>query len=170
MWMLNSGPRTAQRRYTPRTYKLVLTSHIIVGVAWLGVVLSKLALALAALTSAPHTARSLYTAMEVLNVVFPPLVIATLISGVALTLGTRWALLDYYWTITKLGLTIAVFTTGAQFSTRLAQTSLSALPDPSLLPSRLLLTLLAAHTLMLAIATVVSVFKPWGPTPLAPSR
>jgi hypothetical protein len=176
MSMLKDGSRAGERRFAPTTYKSLLTSHIGVSVAWLGVALSKFVLALVALTttSGPDYARAVYTAMEVLNVVFPPLVIATLISGVVLTLGTRWALLDYYWVITKLALSVAVFTSGAEFSTRLAQQSIAALagappaPDGLLAmisaPGGLLLALFAAHTLMLGAATVVSVFKPWGLT------
>ena len=175
MSMLKSASRAGERRFAPTTYKIVLTSHIVVSVAWLGVALAKFVLALAAATtSGPDTARALYTAMEVLNGVFPPLVVATLISGVVLTLGTRWGLLDYYWVISKLGLSVAVFTSGAQLSSRLAQQAIAALagappaPDGFLAmisaPGGLVLALFAAHTLMLGVATVVSVFKPWGLT------
>jgi hypothetical protein len=175
MSMLKGGSRSGERRFAPTTYKVLLTSHIVVSVAWLGVALSKFMLALvASTTSGPDAARALYTAMEVLNGIFPPLVIATLVSGVVLTLGTRWGLLDYYWVITKLGLSVAVFTSGAQLSSRLAQQSIAALagappvPDGFLAmlsaPSGLLLALFAVHTLMLGVATVVSVFKPWGLT------
>jgi hypothetical protein len=169
MSILKSSSSAGERRFAPTTYKVLLTSHILVSVAWLGVALSKFVLALvAATTSSPDSARALYSAMEVLNVVFPPLVIATLASGVVLTLGTRWGLLDYYWALTKLGLSVAVFTSGAQFSSSLAQQSIAALagatPARDSAPGDLLLALFAAHTLMLGVATVVSVFKPWGLT------
>jgi hypothetical protein len=175
MSMFNGGSRVGERRFSPTTYKLLLTAHIGVSVAWLGVVLSKFVLALVAVTaSSSETARGLYTAMEALNVVFPPLVIATLISGVVLTLGTRWGLLDYYWVITKLAISVAVFTSGAQLSSRFAQQSIAALAGVAPATDGLLasistasgqlLMLFGVHTLALAVATVLSTFKPWGLT------
>jgi hypothetical protein len=164
------------RRFTPSAHKLLLTSHVLVSVSWLGVALAKLVLAvIAATASTPDRASSLYVAMEVLNIVFPPLVILTFATGVLLTLGTRWSLLEHYWVITKLGLGVAVFTTGAQFSSMLAEQAIAtrsaaALTFDSVLavvaaPSSLLAALFAAHVVMLGIATVLSVYKPWGTTP-----
>jgi hypothetical protein len=113
--------------------------------------------------------------MESLNIVFPPLVVASLLTGVALTLGTRWGLLEYYWVLTKFVLSFVVFVSGARFSTVLAQGSIAArtgisLPDDTWLalaasPSTLLVALFALHLAGLAIATVLSQYKPWGKLP-----
>ena len=165
-----------ERRFTASTHKFLVTAHVGVSVAWLGVVLAKLVLALLAMTaSAPEAALALYFAMESLNIVFPPLVIASLVTGVALTLGTRWGLLEYYWVLTKFVLSIAVFVSGARFSTVLAQGSIAArtgvsLPEDTFLawvasPGTLLAALFATHVLGLAVATVLSQYKPWGLTP-----
>jgi len=141
-----------ERRFTAATYRFLVTVHVGVSVAWLGVVLAKFVLALMAMVSSdPDAARALYFAMESLNVVFPPLVIASLLSGAALTLGTRWGLLEHYWVLTKLVLSVVVFVSGARLSTVLEQGALAAL--------------FAAHLLALTIATVLSQYKPWGTTP-----
>ena len=164
------------RRFTAATYKFVITTHIGVSVAWLGVVLAKFVLAILAMASSqPQAAQSLYFAMESLNVLFPPLVIASLLTGVALTIGTRWGLLEYYWVLTKFVLSFVVFVSGARFSTVLAQGSIAArtavrLPDDTFLawaasPSTFLAALFAVHLLGLAVATVLSQYKPWGTTP-----
>jgi hypothetical protein len=164
------------RRFTAATYRCVITAHVGVSVAWLGVVLAKFALAIMAMApSEPQAAQALYFAMESLNVVFPPLVVASLLTGVALSLGTRWGLLEYYWVLTKFVLSFVVFVSGARFSSVLAQGSIAArtgvsLPDDTLLewaasPSTLLAVLFALHLLGLAVATVLSQYKPWGTMP-----
>ena len=178
--------KRAERRLSPATYKLVLTAHVIVSVGWLGVVVAKVVLGLVALaTRAPELAGALYVAMNVLNVAFPPLAIAAIVTGVTLSLGTKWGLVQHYWVATKLVLTVGVIATAVQIGGRLVE-QVSAAPSSvvagggmgegiaSVLP---LLTVLAVvHLLMLAAATVLSVYKPWGKTwfarrqPAAPLR
>ncbi|MPZ67241.1 MAG: hypothetical protein GEU83_17640 [Pseudonocardiaceae bacterium] len=122
----------------------------------------------------PEGGDDLYTAMNVIDGAFPPVAIGTLVTGVLLSLGTKWGLLRHYWVATKLVLALAVIVTAVGFSDRLVQQSL---PSPAggptdggavlcvvPLPTTLLLLLSVAHLLMLAVATVVSVYKPWGKT------
>jgi hypothetical protein len=166
--------RQGERRISARLYKLLLTTHIIVSVGWLGVVFAKLALGLATITSSvPEVADALYVAIGVLNVAFPPLAIGTIVSGVLLSLGTKWGLLEHYWVATKLALAVGVITTAVQLGGRIARQPISALSgqevvDGTLLgitsaPS-LLISLSIAHLLMLSAATAISVYKPWGKT------
>ena len=112
-----------------------------------------MAASMAIASSEPQAAQALYFAMESLNVVFPPLVIASLLTGVALTLGTRWGLLDYYWVLTKFVFSFVVSLHEDTFMAWLAS------------PSTLLAVLFAAHVLGLAVATVLSQYKPWGRLP-----
>jgi uncharacterized membrane protein len=159
---------------SPSLYKLLLTTHVIVSVGWLGVVFAKLVLGLAAMTSnAPDVADALYVSMGVLNVAFPPLAIGTIVTGVLLSLGTKWGLLQHYWVATKLTLTVGVIATAVQLGGRLVRESIAAPSGPAAdagtilgLASAptLLLSLSVAHLLMLGAATVISVYKPWGKT------
>ena len=165
-------------RVSPAAYKLLLTTHIIVSVGWLGVVVAKLLLGLiAATTNSPDAALLLFAAAERLNIAFPPLAIGTLATGVLLSLGTKWGLIQHYWVATKLLLTIGVIVTAVQVGSRLAR-RVSAAPveqaapgdtllDLVALPVRLLLALSAVHLLLLGVATVLSVYKPWGKTRFA---
>jgi len=155
-------------------YKLFLTAHIIVSVGWLGIVFAKLVLGLRAMTSeAPDVSDALYVSMEVVNVAFLPAAIATIVTGVLLSLGTKWGLLHYYWVVTKLALTVGVIVTGIALVDRLVRQSISAsggqaVADATILGIAsapiLLISLSVAHVLMLGVATVVSVYKPWGKT------
>ena len=172
---LFSRNKLGERRLPPRVYRILLAAHVVVSGGWLGIAFAKLVLGLAATTSdAPAVSRPLYLSMEAVNVAFPPAAIATLVTGVLLSLGTKWGLLTYYWVATKLALTVGVVATGISLLDRLILRSISApsaqsVGDGAVLgaPSAptLLISLSAAHVLMLAVATVLSVYKPWGRTP-----
>jgi len=82
-------------------------------------------------------------------------------------------LLQHYWVATKLVLTVGVIVTAVQLSNRFVRQSISAPSGPAVdngtilgiaSAPTLLISLSVAHVLMLGIATVVSVYKPWGKT------
>ena len=163
-----------QRRVSPALYKLLLTAHIIVSGAWLGIVLAKLTLGVTAATSAdPGVARALYAATEVVNPIFPAAAIGTIATGLLLSLGTKWGLLQHYWVVTKLLLTVGVIATAVRLGDRAVQQAIAATAEPTTidgtilgiaLAATLLLVLSAAHALMLGAAMAISVYKPWGKT------
>src|SRR5690242_16765732 len=101
--------KQGERRLSPRVYKAVLTAHIVASGAWLGVFVGKLALGIAAVAASdPAVAGARYDAMNVLTPAFPVTAIGTIVTGVLLSLGTKWGLLRHYWVATKLVLTFAV--------------------------------------------------------------
>lgn len=156
---------------SPQLYKLLLAAHIIVSVGWLGIVFANLVLGLAAIASeTPEVSDALYSSMKVVNVAFLPAAIATIATGVLLSLGTKWGLLRHYWVATKIALTAGVTATALALGGRLVRQSISAVDDETILgiasAPTFLISLSAAHVLMLGVATVVSVYKPWGKTRL----
>ncbi|MGH4014046.1 MAG: hypothetical protein ACRDSL_08990 [Pseudonocardiaceae bacterium] len=91
--------------------------------------IAKLVLGIAAVTSdATDISVALYVSMDVLNVAFPPVAIGTIVSGVLLSLGTKWGLLQHYWVATKLVLTVGVIVTAVQIGDRFVRQSMSASP------------------------------------------
>ena len=157
-----------ERRASPRVYRFLLTAHIISAVGWLGVVFAKLVLALAATTAtSPEVSAALLVALDTINAAFAPASTGALVSGVLLALSTRWGLLQYYWVLAKLVLTVGVFGTAVQLVPRIVGLSEE---EPLLgLPSApaVLLAFAAIHLVMLGAATALSVYKPWGKTWLA---
>jgi hypothetical protein len=152
----------------------LLTLHILISGAWLGLAAAKLVLGLAVANSAdPNLYGALYAATTVFNPTFPPLAIGTIVSGVQLSLGTRWGLVQYYWVVAKLGLSVAVIISAVRIGDRLAERS-SLGPDDAMLAvgtAALPLVLLSGvHVLMLGVATVLSVYKPWGRIRLGRNR
>ena len=92
----------------PVARKSLLTVHIGVSVGWMGAAAAYVALNLPSLTGAEEqTVRAAYLVMPVVAVyALVPLAMATLVTGVALSLGTKWGLLQHYWVVASLAITL----------------------------------------------------------------
>ncbi|MGH8903187.1 MAG: hypothetical protein ACRDYA_16340 [Egibacteraceae bacterium] len=112
--------------------------------------------------------RAAYTSMELLIHPFlPTLAISAFVSGIVLSVGTKWGLFKHYWIVTKLLLNIAVILLGANIVKSLVEQALAATAGaaPELGATGALLVVASSTNLaMLVAATVVSVYKPWGKT------
>jgi hypothetical protein len=94
----------------PRLRKVVLTTHLVSAVGWIGAAAAYLVLALAALTSGGvETVRAAFIAMELLYFALVPLAAVALLTGLAQALGTSWGLLRHYWVLAKFVLTVIAF-------------------------------------------------------------
>jgi hypothetical protein len=149
--------------------KLALTIHLTSSVGWIGAVLAYLALGVAAVTSSDtQTVRAAWTAMDVTGWwVIVPLALAALVTGLVMSLGTRWGLFRHYWTLISLALTVVctvvlvlhmpTVSSMARLAQELDGADLRALGGDLFHPSVGLL-------LLLTIA-VLNVYKPAGVTP-----
>src|SRR5919107_5497539 len=92
----------------PRLRKFALAAHLTFSVGWIGAVAGYMALDVAAATSQDaQTLRACYLAMELIAwYVIVPLALASLLSGLVMSLGTKWGLFRNYWTLISLLLTI----------------------------------------------------------------
>ena len=95
-------------KMAPALRKLVLTVHLAFAVGWVGAVMAYLPLAIAAVSGEEtETERAALIAMELIGwFVFVPLAIATVLTGLAMALGTPWGLFRHWWVLITLGLTI----------------------------------------------------------------
>ena len=92
----------------PRVRKFALTAHITFSVGWIGAVVAFLALVVAGMTSqdAPML-RAAWLAMELTgSFAIVPLALAALLTGLVMSLGTKWGLFRHYWTLLSLVLTV----------------------------------------------------------------
>ncbi len=87
-----------------RLRKFALTLHVAFSVGWSGAVFASLALGVVGVTSQdPRLVRAVYQAMEPLGwYVLVPLSLASLATGLVVSLGTRWGLFRHYWVLVKL--------------------------------------------------------------------
>jgi len=156
---------------TPSARKVVLTAHITSSVGWLGAVLGFLALALTGLASRDeHVVRGVYVSMNVMTWwAIVPLSLLSFATGLVASLGTLWGLARHYWVLVKFGLTV-VATPLLILHTRpigwMARAALSTEPiAPELMHLRAQFVFdAAAATVVLLVATVLSVYKPRGLT------
>ncbi len=143
-------------------------------VGWLGITLAALTLIVLAATAPQRaTSHALYAAADrLVNLIMAPFAVATLTSGVILSLGTRWGLLRHTWVVAKLAITVAVTVVGAtiagQLVSRLALIAQpgfdGAIPPPT--APAIAVTILATAAALLSTATILSVYKPWGRLPV----
>jgi hypothetical protein len=92
----------------PRLRKFALAVHIALSVGWIGAVAGYIALDVAAATSKDAgTLRAAYLAMGLIAwYVIVPLALASLLTGLIMSLGTKWGLFRHYWTLISLLLTL----------------------------------------------------------------
>ena len=94
-------------RFAPALRKLTFTTHVTTSVGWIGAALVFLALAAIGLISEDErTVRGAYLVMAPAAwLVLVPLAHASLLSGIALSVGTPWGLFRHYWVVLKLVIT-----------------------------------------------------------------
>jgi hypothetical protein len=156
--------------FAPGLRKLTFTTHVTSSVGWLGAVLAFLALALMGLTSEDEaTVRGAYLVMAPAAwFVLVPLAHASLLSGIVISLGTPWGLIRHYWVLLKLLITafatVILLIYMGTFR-QMAGVAADPIVDLGLVrnPSPVLHAILAL--VLLVIATVLGVYKPFGMTP-----
>lgn len=167
-------PTTTTKSATMRPWlrKLVLILHLTSSVGWIGAVVAYLALGVAALTSQDaQTVRAAWIAMELTGqFAIVPLALASLLTGLVMSLGTQWGLFRYYWVVITLVLTII-----STVVLVLHIPTVSALADAAREADGANLADLSRHggdlfhagggLLVLLVITVLNVYKPRGMTP-----
>ncbi|HMJ51743.1 MAG TPA: hypothetical protein VK540_06685 [Polyangiaceae bacterium] len=149
-----------------RTYRALVTAHVLCSVGWFGMaVVSAFSAVLASVRGEPALALSLYRTIEALPWLSIPTGLAAAITGILLGFSTKFGLIRYWWVVTKMGIAAAVVVTDAVLVARVAHMALLTGHAPVPLYGSTI-----AHVVVLAIATVLSFFKPWGRTPWARSE
>jgi hypothetical protein len=155
---------------SPGLRRFTLTTHITFSVGWIGAVAGYIALDVAAATSQDaQTLRAAYLAMELITrYVIVPLAFASLLTGLVISLGTRWGLFRHYWVLFSLVLTIlatAVLLAETQTISHFAD--IAADPATSSDDLRALGSTLVhsvGGAMVLLVVLVLNVYKPPGMT------
>jgi hypothetical protein len=92
----------------PRLRKLALSVHLAVSIGWIGSVLAYLALGLTAVTTEDdQSLRAAWIAMDLTGwYVIVPLAIASVVTGLIMSLGTKWGLFRHYWVLYSFIMTV----------------------------------------------------------------
>jgi hypothetical protein len=152
----------------PALRKFMLSLHLVSSMGWLGAVVAYLALDLTAAGSQdPETLRSVWTGMGlIVSVIIVPLAIASLLTGIIQSLGTKWGLFDHWWVLISLALTIFA-TVVLVIKAPDISAGAAAFADPSSghVPQGNSLLHSIGGLVILLFVTVINVFKPAGLTP-----
>ena len=151
---------------SPAVRRATLTAHVAFSVGLLGAVVAVLALGVAVLTSADAGLVSgSYLVMDWLGwSVLVPLAAGSLLTGVVVALGSSWGLLQHYWVVVKLALTVAATAVLLLYTGTLDQLAATAGSATAPVRSASPLVHSAAALAVLLLALVLSVHKPRGLT------
>ncbi|GAA1237175.1 hypothetical protein [Pseudonocardia alaniniphila] len=163
---MTTATRTRPRAQVGRgTRRALLVAHIVASGAWIGIDVVLGVLVFTALSADPAAAA---LCLQVLPLLFWPVLIAGLVSlvtGIALGLGTRYGLLRYWWVAVKLVINLVLVVLVAlvlrggldEAAVRGAAGGPDAVEglDTLAFPPVVSITLLVT-------ATVLAVVKPWG--------
>lgn len=156
---------------TPKARKAVLVTHITASVGWIGAVAAFIVLDVTTVTSdAVQVLRASYIAMDlVTRWAIVPLAFASFVTGVWISLGTKWGLFRHYWVIVTLFLTVAATAVLLlqlpliAYRAEVAADPLSTDADVRGLGNLLLHSI--GGTAVLLVITALNVYKPRGLTP-----
>jgi hypothetical protein len=150
--------------------KFALAVHLTLSVGWIGAVGAYVALDVAAATSQDgETLRGAYLAMERIALyVIVPLSFASLLTGLVMSVGTKWGLFRHYWVVISLVLTIlATVVLLAETRTITHLAGIAADPTTSSNELRALGSTLVHSVgggVVLLVILVLNVYKPQGMT------
>ena len=151
------GPRFQLRG---RAHKVALTAHVMSSVGWFGVaVLVAFSAITAASAGDPAYARAMYHAVETAPWLAVPLGLVAVGTGAVLSLGTTWGFVRPWWVVAKIVIAIAVIVTDPLVLATAAHDAVNSGSTEGLIQPTI------AHVVMLAVATILSIFKPRGRTP-----
>lgn len=146
------------RRLGRRAHRAVLTAHVLSSVGWFGAAVT---VAFMAFVGSRTGDLAFYEVIQATLGLTIPLGLASALTGVALSVTTRWGLARHWWVVAKEAITVAAIATdvlvvGPEISGSVETATPGGIPGP-----------IYAHCVVLAIATALSVVKPRAQTPLA---
>ena len=163
--LVRTEPRSLQRperriHLGRRGRRAALIAHVLSSVGWFGVAALVLFLLVVAQGTADvDLAHGLYRAVETSLRLSVPLAAVSAITGILLGVGTPWGVAKHWWVVLKEIVFIPLVATdllvvGPSVHDAARGVTAGRVLDPAI-----------AHCVVLALATVVSIVKPFGRTP-----
>lgn len=156
-------------RLSPRSRKIVLVAHVLSSVGWFGGACAMIVLGICSAEAEPAVRHASFELVHMCDrFVLIPLSLLSLLTGLIVSLGTKWGLARHYWVLVKLAGTLVVMVFATFFLSQwvqevIALTAADPGADISGLTVPIKVGAIAMALLLLGI-TVVSIVKPWGRT------
>lgn len=156
---------------SPGLRKFALVAHLTLSIGWIGAVGAYMVLDVTVVTSQDaQTLRAAYLGMAlIVEDVIVPSALASLLTGLVISLGTKWGLFRHYWVLISLVLTVIAIVV-LLMETRVVRSFADMAADPATsiehlraMPSTLVHS--AGGTAVLLVIVVLNVYKPSGMTP-----
>jgi MFS family permease len=155
----------------PSLRKFALTLHVASSVGWLGAVAAYFVLDLTVATNPEmQMLRAAYLGMAlIVKWAIVPLALGSLLTGLIMSLGTKWGLFRHYWVVISLVLTILailVLLAETQPISRMAEIAAdpaTPLEELRSLPNTLIHSV--GGSLILLVIQALNIYKPQGLTP-----
>lgn len=156
-------------RIRPWLRKGLLAVHLTVSVGWIGALAAYLAFDVAVATGADaDTLRTGYLAMDrIVRFAIVPLAVASFVTGVLVSVWSRWGLIRHYWVVVSLTLTafaLLVLLREVGVVASLARTAAASDSAEHLRALGSTLPHSVGGTVLLLIVLVLNVYKPRGLT------
>jgi hypothetical protein len=155
---------------SPGVRKFALAVHLTVSVGWLGAVAAYVALDITNATSQDVAAlRAAYVGMEsIASFVIVPLALASFVTGLIMSLGTKWGLFRHYWVVISFALT-TIAAIVLLVETQVIRSLADMATDPTISPNELrampsTLPHSTGGTAVLLVILVLNIYKPQGLT------
>lgn len=157
-------------KLSPAPRKLWLTLHVGFSAGWLGMSAAMTVLSLLGmLTTDVDLQRAVYFIMHLFDLaLIIPLVLLSILTGLMVSLGTPWGLFQYWWVVIKLLIAVSIVGFAAaqeNFWVRelAEQTAQNRATDGGPVALNLVICMIVFF-IALWIATILSIYKPWGRT------
>lgn len=164
-------------KVSPRTKKALVTTHVLFSASWLGVGVVMVTLTVLGLRSDDAaTVRVSYQLLELFDMtILPWSSIGAILSGIAASLTGKWGLVRHYWIVAKLLISIAIIASAFGFLHRwvVSATERSAVLEAAGDAASVgnlgvwLVTGFGTAVSFVAVAMVLSIYKPWPKTRFA---
>ncbi|MEU4241184.1 hypothetical protein [Actinoplanes sp. NPDC026619] len=167
--MTRGRPARMLTAMRPKTRKLWLVLHVLSSSAWIGIdVLVAVLVAVRLLAGSPARRGLAYQALG--TFVWWPMLTSALIclvTGLVLGWGTKWGLIRYWWVLVKLVLnvilcTLILLALRPTMPAAIAYGVTVAAGEPATIDANGLFMPPIVSLTALSLATVLSVYKPWG--------
>lgn len=155
---------------SPGLRKFALAVHLTLSIGWIGAVAAYMALDFTTAASQDaQTLRTAYLGMDLIaSSVIVPLALASLLTGLVVSLGTKWGLFKHYWVLISLLLTtfatvvLLIETRTIRYFAEIAWSPTTTAEDLRALGNTLGHSV--GGTVVLLVVLVLNIYKPQGMT------
>lgn len=94
----------------PKPRKVLVAAHAVFAACWVGVALTFVAMSVVAMSTTDiRTTQAVYELMAAFDITLLPWTnFGTILTGIALSMTTKWGLVRYFWVVTKIAIAVGI--------------------------------------------------------------